>query len=122
MPINTKGQGIAFLICLAFGAGIGVVYEAGYILRFCGKFRLAVSFAVDLVFFAAAALLLIGGIRLADDGDVRLYSIFAFAAGFCVERLTLGFLVAKCTNWVYNCLIKVYRALRKVKVFRRLLK
>jgi hypothetical protein len=122
MPSNSQGQGIAFLICLAFGAAIGAVYEVGYIARFCGKFRLVVSVAVDLLFFAAATLLVLLGIRLADDGSIRLYSVSAFALGFCAERFTLGFLVAKCTNWVYNTLVRIYRALKKAKVFRRLLK
>ncbi|MDR1093706.1 MAG: spore cortex biosynthesis protein YabQ [Clostridiales bacterium] len=122
MPVNTNGQGSAFLICLAFGVAIGTVYEIGYIARFCGKFRLIVSVVADLLFFAAATLLVITGIRLADDGSIRAYSLLAFALGFCAERLTLGFLVAKCTNWVYNTLIKIYRALKKVKVFSKLLK
>ena len=122
MPVNTQGQGIAFLICLAFGALAGSVYEAGYILRFCGKFKLIVSVAVDLAFFAAAGLLFITAVRTADFGAVRFYSVAAFAAGFCVERLIFGNLVAKLTKWVYNGMVKAYGALKKVKAFRWILK
>jgi hypothetical protein len=122
MPVNTNGQGLSFLICLAVGFAAGTVYEVGYIVRFCGKFRLIVSIAADLSFFAAATLLMIAGIRAADDGAIRLYSLSAFAAGFCAERLTLGILVAKCTDWVYNILVRIYRALKKLKLFSKLLK
>jgi len=122
MPDSTRGQGIAFLICLAFGAAAGAVYEAGYIIRFTGKFKAAVSIIADLLFFAVAALLFAAAARASACGAVRLYTVLGFALGFIIERLTLGILVAKAVKWVYTLLSKIYRALRKVKVFKKLLK
>ena len=122
MPDNTQGQGIAFLICLAFGAAAGLVYEAGYIVRFTGRFKIIISIIVDLLFCAAAVLLFLAAVRLSSLGAVRLYSVLGFLAGFILERLTLGYLVAKATQWVYNLLLKIYTALKKVRVFKNILK
>ena len=162
MPYSTTGQEWIFLGCLAAGLLMGLVYEAGFILRFCfnalfkeskalppsensaskkivpdntankgqprkNKFLNAenlpsviFSFATDILFFAAYFVIILFSAKITGSGQIFWFSAAAYILGFIFERITIGIIVAKFINMIYNTLAKVFGSLKKLKIFGRL--
>jgi len=145
--LTTVGQGRIFTGCLLAGFLMGLVYEAGYILRFCfaalfkeskkestaggaaGKktFRLfnaekisagAFSFVIDIIFFGVCFILILFSSKTLADGQIFWFSVLAYVTGFIIERIILGIIVAKFINLIYNTLAKGLERLKKVKFFK----
>ncbi len=119
---DAQGQGRIFLIMSLCGVAIGLLYSFFYILRFCFRFKRATEIIFDLLFSASAILLLLGFIHRFCGGEMRLYIFLGAITGFLLCYLSYFKILAKCAQLVYNMLIKLYRALKKTKVFSKLLK
>ena len=142
---TTIGQGWIFLGCLLAGFVIGLVYEAGYILRFCfaalfkeskpktvktPKKRKHFNFdnlpsfiftiVIDIIFFGVCLVLVLTAAKITADGQIFWFSVAAFVSGFIFERISLGIIVAKSSKLIYNTLAKAMASLKKLKFFGKL--
>ena len=143
--ISTAGQQWIFLGCLLTGLIMGLVYEAGFILRFCltalfkeskpsappsneklnktknAKFNkflnaehlpsVVFAFIIDIVFFGACFILILVSAKITADGQIFWFSASAYVLGFILERISLGIIVAKFVNLIYNTFRSLSRKL-----------
>jgi len=65
---------------------------------------------IDIIFFGACLVLSLTAAKITADGQIFWFSIAAFVLGFILERISLGIIVAKSVNMIYNTL-----ATRKMK-------
>jgi len=127
---------------------MGLAYEAGFILRFCfaALFKeskkdspappkpkkkrkvfnvenapsLIFAFVIDIIFFGVCFVLILASAKITADGQIFWFSAAAYILGFILERISLGIIVAKFINMIYNTLAKALERLKKVKFFNRL--
>lgn len=90
MLFQTAGQSAAFLLMLACGLEIGLAYDLLRLLRRLFRPGVMLSLALDLLFGAAAAGLLIASLLKALDGELRLYALMGALAGFLLYGATLS--------------------------------
>ena len=93
MLFYTTGQSIAFLLMLASGLQIGLVYDLTRLLRHLFKPGLLLSLALDLLFGAAAAGILIASLMRALSGELRLYALMGALCGFLLYGATFSHLL-----------------------------
>ena len=125
---TTIGQGWIFSGCLLAGLVIGLVYEAGYILRFCfaalfkesKPSRFIFTIVIDIIFFGICLVLVLTAAKITADGQIFWFSVIAFVIGFILERISLGIIVAKSAKLIYNTLAKAMEGLKKLKFFGKL--
>ena len=90
MLFYTVGQSAAFLLMLVCGLKIGLYYDAFRLLRRLFRPGFLMSLALDLLFGAATAGLLIDALLRALDGELRLYALMGALAGFLLYGATLS--------------------------------
>ncbi len=107
-----------FLLCCTFGIISGVVFELFYAIRALSNFTYILTFVLDLVAVLFSAFMFVFCVYTYNSGIIRLYLILAFLLGIFVTKISLGNLVAKFVNSIYNYIIKLAEK-RKAKATRQ---
>lgn len=92
MLFYTTGQSVAFLLMLECGLKIGLCRDLLRLLRRLFRPGPALSLALDLLFGAAMAVLIVVSLTRALDGELRLYALMGALAGFLLYGATLSHL------------------------------
>lgn len=111
-----------FFIFTAAGIFWGVVREAGQLCRFAFfKSKIVTTVTDFFVYFSCGIIFLLTSLIFAS-GAIRGYMVFGFLLGFAVERLSLGFLLAKQLEFIYNWFRNLFKRFSKTKLGKRLTK
>ena len=111
-----------FFVLTIAGILAGFVYEIGVVVKLIFKNRIWAMVVID--FFAAAAM---GALFVAAEILYLNFRIFGFGVasfvfGIVIERISIGFLLAKILSGVYNKVGKVVAKFQKTKIGTKLLK
>ncbi|MDD6995816.1 MAG: spore cortex biosynthesis protein YabQ [Candidatus Borkfalkiaceae bacterium] len=107
--MDAKAQFPAFLICVATGAVIGILYDAFFPLR---RFKIAEIIA-DAAFCALAAALYVFVATKCAFPDFRIFTYFGLALGLLIYSKSMRRVVAFFQKMCYNGFRKV-----KNRIFR----
>lgn len=86
MLFYTVGQSRVFLMMLCVGLGIGAWYSLLEVMRRLQQAGAALSLAMDALFGAGAAALIVWGAMRICYGELRLYSILGAVCGCLLFR------------------------------------
>lgn len=112
---STLTQLNVFLFMVYFGLLSGVFYEVIYFLRKTLHFKVF-EILGDIVFVSSSALLFVFAINYSNFGQLRLFLFVGFVLGFVLERISIGFLVAKFLEFIYNkVVLKIFNALKGLR-------
>lgn len=106
MLAGTLSQVSELVFALAVGVAVGLLYELFAALRRLFHGNMIVTVVADILFCAAAFLLYASANYLALDLRIKWYVLLGNAAGFLLERNSLGRLLAKFFEIVYNFILK----------------
>lgn len=104
-----------FLLMLFCGCVVGVVYEIGYFIRKVIPLKI-ITIIVDAIFVFVSFIVFILAINYCNFGELRLFLLISFILGFVIERYSIGFLVAKILEFIYNYFIK--KIIFKLKAYK----
>ena len=85
---DNASQLYAALLFTAGGAAMYCAYEALFIVRLSGRYKILPHF-IDFVFAASAALLFLGLTHFLYKGVVKYFTIFCYAVGILISRAIL---------------------------------
>ena len=122
MLFYTAGQSAAFLIMLACGLRIGLVYDLLRLLRRLFQPGLILSLALDCLFGAAAAGVFSLSLWRALEGELRLYALMGALCGFLLYGATLSRLLAALAKWIASRLRRLGAWLARQTFAKKLLK
>jgi hypothetical protein len=115
MLYETLRQGVVFLFLFYFGLLGGILYEWSMMLKSPIKNK-AIHIVFDVVFCALLFVVFFFAVQSANYGEIRAFLVISFFFGFFVERITIGFWLAKLTKLLYNKVVKLIKPLKKLKV------
>ena len=121
MLFYTTGQSAAFLLMLACGLRLGLTWDFFRLLRRLFQPGFALSLALDLLFGAAAAVVLCASLLRALEGELRLYALMGALCGFLLYGATLSRLLSFLARRAASLLRRAARALRRQKFCQKLL-
>lgn len=108
MELSIAWQVWALGICALGGASLGLVYDAGRLIR--GRFRIpGITPICDAAFWLYATVLAALIIMRVLDGEVRLFALIGLLLGLILYLLTLGPLVLKVGYAVIDGVLRVLR-------------
>ena len=122
MLFYTVGQSIAFLLMLKSGLFIGLWYDLTRLLRRLFQPGFIMSLALDLLFGAGTAALLILSLMRALDGELRLYAMMGALCGFLLYGVTLSPLLRAVFRGLSGLAGRVCRALGGCAAVKKILK
>ena len=122
MLFYTAGQSAAFLLMLACGLRLGLLYDVFRLLRRLFQPGFLLSLALDLLFGAAAAWLICASLLRALEGELRLYALMGALCGFILYGATLSRLLVALARRAASGLRWLGRALERQKFVKKLLK
>lgn len=97
------------------GVVVGVFYEVCFFLRKIFVLNIF-TIILDILFSLFSFILVLLSINYCAFGEIRLYLFLGLVLGFFIERLSIGFLVAKTLNFIYTCVIvKLINKLKQLK-------
>lgn len=108
--------------CLLYGILLGGIYEVGKIIRGIFKNGRIITVIVDLVVFLSSGILFFIAVYKSNFGEIRFFEIAVFFFGFFIERKSIGFLLAKGAQLMYNYCCKIIRKLKGFRVFSKIFK
>lgn len=97
------------------GLALGVVYEICFFIRKLFPFKIF-TIIFDILFVFISFIVVLFAINFCAYGELRLYLFLGVFFGFFVERVSIGFLVAKSLNFIYNNFI--VKLINKLKQFK----
>ena len=112
----------AFVALVVAGIFAGISYEMGKVARFVFKNNTVVTVLVDFVVACFAGFLFVGASFLFCDFILSGFSFIAFFTGLFLERSTLGFLLAKKIQSVYNWLTNLKNKFAQTRMGKRIFK
>lgn len=115
-------SGFIFLWLVLAGIVFGLLYEAGLFIRRIFNFNTIITIVTDFVVFCIMGLEFFYAIYFANNGIVTWYEVLGFFVGFLLERLSVGKMLANILNLVYNVVRKLISLLKKIKLFKKLLR
>ena len=104
-----------FLLMLFCGCVVGIIYEVGFFIRKLIPLKITI-FIVDAIFVVLSFIIFIFAINYCNFGYFRLFLLISFLLGFVIERVSIGFLVAKILEFIYNYFVR--KIILKLKTFR----
>ena len=122
MLFYTVGQSIAFLLMLKSGLFIGLWYDLTRLLRRLFQPGFIMSLALDLLFGAGTAALLILSLMRALDGELRLYALMGALCGFLLYGVTLSPLLRAVFRGLSGLAGRVCRVLGGCAAMKKILK
>ena len=81
MLMATVNQGYVFLCTVGAGVAMGVLYDGVRILRRTPHLGRALTFLLDLVYWAVVLVVALFAVLYANEGEVRPFTILGFALG-----------------------------------------
>lgn len=117
-----QGQHLVFLAFFAGGLVSGLIYELLYFARAMFAFRRWAEIVADLVFMAAAGVMVLVVAAKSSYGQIRLYSVLSYIFGYFLEYGTLHKHFAKLSIKVYNHFTALKNKLKQTKAVKKLLK
>ncbi|GEM_PF-2026302 len=103
----------AFLVFLYVGLVVGILYEITIFVCTICKNNIVLRNVFDVLVVFLGGFAFIFALNYAAFGYFRVYHLLTFFAGFIFERASIGFLVAKSCEFVYNKVIKLFRQIRR---------
>lgn len=97
------------------GLVLGVIYEICLFFRKLLHFKIF-TIIFDIFFVVVCFLLSLFAINYCAYGELRGYLFLGVVLGFFIERVSIGFLVAKSLDFIYNYfVIKIINKLKNIK-------
>lgn len=98
-------------------AGIiaGFMYEVGVLIKFIFKNKIWATIIVDFCVTCLMGFCFIFAELKYLDFTISFYSVTFFVLGVCVERISIGFLLAKNLFRIYNSIVKMCKKFCKTK-------
>ena len=97
------------------GLLIGVFYEVCFFIRKVFVFKVF-TIVLDIFFVAISFVAVLFAINFCCFGELRLYLFLGLLFGFFLERVSIGFLVAKTLKFIYNnFVVECIHKLKKLK-------
>ena len=115
MFLDNLSYNMCFCTMLYLGILIGVLYEITVFISKIVKSNIVFRQIFDGIVVFVAGLVFIVAINMLGNGQFRLFFVIGYLLGFWLERTSIGFLVAKICEFVYNKGIKVLKAIRRKK-------
>lgn len=113
MLFYTSINNLSFLVLFYVGIISGVLYEISVFVCKITKNSIILRNLLDVFVVFCSGIMFIFGINIVALGNFRVYLALAFALGVVIERTSIGFLVAKVCNFVYNKSIKFHSFIRR---------
>ena len=116
MFLDNLSNNMRFCVFVYVGLMVGIVCE---IASFCVKLSKnngVIRSFFDILIAIFGCFVMIFCINSVGNGYFRLFFLLGFALGLVLERVSLGFLVAKGCLFVYNISIKIKDFLRRDKI------
>lgn len=104
---STAGQFYLFLWSLSFGCIIGIFYEVCVFFRRLFKFRLYINIIFDLIFAGLTTGLFLLYFTYVCNFQIRFFIFLGIIPGFFSERISIGKLIAKICDMLYNTYSKI---------------
>lgn len=96
--VTTQSQPIIFLITMYGGVALGAVFEVYRMLRKCALKRKWISFIYDSLFILFMGAIVTFVLYVANQGELRLYTIVGFILGFALYMSGISPLIAHIVN------------------------
>ena len=111
MLYETLKHGVIFLSMLYFGILGGILYEWKVLIvkLLQKKWTQRIS---DILFCVVLAVLFFLSAQFTNYGEIRAFLLFSFFLGFLLERISIGFWLAKLTKFLYNKLVLLFERIR----------
>ena len=122
MLFYTAGQSAAFLLMLACGLRLGLLWDFFRLLRRLFQPGPLLSLGLDLLLGAGAAALLWASLLGALEGELRLYALMGALCGFLLYGATLSRLLALLARKAVRGLRAAGQALSRRAFVKKLLK
>lgn len=117
MLYETLKQGIIFLTMLYFGLIGGVLYEWKTLI--CKPFtKKWVQVVFDIAFCILLFFIFFVAVQFTNYGEIRAFILISFFLGFYLERISIGFWLAKITKVLYNKFSKIIKHIKMPKIFQ----
>ena len=113
MLFYTSINNLSFLALFYVGIISGVLYEISVFACKITKNSIILRNLLDVFVVFCSGIMFIFGINIVALGNFRVYLALAFVLGVVIERTSIGFLVAKVCNFVYNKSIKFHSFIRR---------
>jgi len=107
MIFNSNILPMSALFMLYIGLVMGIMYEIILFVTKLTKHNKFVICVLDIIFALALCSAFIFGVQYCNYGKFRLFLLVTYIFAFVIERTTLGDLVAKFINLIYNLVIKL---------------
>ena len=118
MILSLHEQARMFLLCIALGGGMGLLYDCLRVFRHSLHHKRFWVQAEDALFWLTAVFLVFGVLLRANSGEVRFFSLFGLFGGMGLYFLTLSHWVVAVSDSVIR-LIKYLVRLFFVSFLRR---
>lgn len=116
MYFNTIGQGLIFLYLFLIGIGAGIIVTISFVLRSCFKHNYLITLILDILTTIICSLLYYFSVVYLYDGILQWFTIVAYLLGMILQQKTIGKLVAKLVNLVYNTSIKLLTKFKTTRI------
>lgn len=113
--VSTQVQ--AFLLSMAIGTVIGVLYDVFRIFRLSFTDNKVVVVIQDILFWSVSAVLSFLFVFVINNGEFRAFLAFGEILGFIVYYFTLGAMVFKISGWLIHGIKTVARAILRALLF-----
>lgn len=115
MILSLHEQARLFLLCIALGGGMGLLYDCLRVFRHALRHKRFWVQAEDALFWLLAVFSVFGVLLKANSGEVRVFSLFGLFGGMGLYFLTLS-------RWVIAVSDSVIRFIRYcIRLFFRIL-
>lgn len=105
-----------FCTFLYLGLLLGLMYEITSFVVSLTRGNKVIRAVLDVVIVILGFLVFTLAINSLGNGYFRVFFVLGYLLGFYLERISIGFLVAKICLFVYNKSIKILSYLRRKKV------
>lgn len=111
---ESANQWLSFIFLFLIGFASGFIFDANkYVCFLLNKNKIA-SIILDCFSVLSCGIILFVAILFINFGLFRFYLLFAFVIGLCLQRITIGKMIAKLASVCYNLLTKTIK-----KIFTR---
>ena len=117
MLYETLRQSIIVLASIYFGVLGGVLYELKSLVTKPFKTKI-INIVIDVVFCVLLAFLFLFSVYFTNYGEIRLYILASFFLGFVLERISIGTMLAKVFNFLYNVFVRLIKRIKLPKFLK----
>lgn len=122
MLFYTVGQSQIFLAMIYAGMFIALLYDILRLIRYILTAGRVLTLALDLVFGALSAFLLIAFMMKANYVELRVYALLGALCGFVLYEFTISPIVMLLYRKIKKWLIRFFSALSGTKAMKKILK